>query len=93
MNRKIDLYQVKQRIEFQWWIFGIQNETSIEIQHAEPTDISCQVACTWPQTFECQTYLLFDSRYHDDPDRAICLTVSETLEEAKSDRKEMFSKH
>ncbi len=38
-------------------------------------------------------YLLFDSRYNTDPDRATCLTVSDTLKEAKSDRKEMFSKN
>jgi len=38
-----------------------------------------------------KTYLLFDSRYHSDPDRATCLTVSDTLKEALSDRIEMFS--
>lgn len=35
-------------------------------------------------------YLLFDERYYDDPDRATCLTVSDTLEEAIDDR-EMFN--
>lgn len=40
-----------------------------------------------------KVYLLFDSRYHYDPNTATCLTVSDTLKEAKSDRKEMFSEH
>ena len=35
-------------------------------------------------------YLLVDERYHYDPDRATVFTVSETLEEAKDDKKTMF---
>lgn len=36
-----------------------------------------------------EVYLLYDSRYHDNPERATVYTVSHTLEEAKED-KEMF---
>lgn len=38
-----------------------------------------------------KVYLLYDSRYHTRPDRAICLTVGDTLKEVKKDRKDMFN--
>lgn len=40
-----------------------------------------------------KVYLLYDSRYHNNPNRATCLTVSDTLKEAKNDRKTMFNSH
>jgi len=35
-------------------------------------------------------YFLYDSRYYNNPERAIVLTFSDTLEEAEKDKKEMF---
>lgn len=35
-----------------------------------------------------KSYALYDYRYLDDPDRAMCLSMCETLKEAKSDRKD-----
>jgi len=35
-------------------------------------------------------YFLYDSRYTDNPDRAIVYCAADTLEEAKEDKKEYF---
>ena len=34
------------------------------------------------------SYLIYDGRYHRQPDRATVLTVSESLKEAKKDKKD-----
>ena len=36
------------------------------------------------------TYLLYDSRYYDNPDRAMCYCVADTLKEANEDKNDMF---
>ncbi len=35
-------------------------------------------------------YVLYDGRYHNNPDNAYCYTMADTLKEAKED-KEMFT--
>ena len=37
-----------------------------------------------------KSYALYDYRYLDDPDRAMCLSMCETLKAAKKDRKNFF---